>query len=1155
MDIYLERLELHGFKSFPQKTVIKFHKGITAVIGPNGCGKSNIVDALLWVLGEQKIKNLRGENSEDLIFNGSETTKPLGMTEVSAGFVNHSEPLYVARRFFRTGESKYILNEKYCRHRDIQDVLFKLQLGGRGYFIFEQGSIEKMVSLKPAERRSLIEEAAGISQYLERKRETINKLIVSEQNLDNLEILTADKEKRLKELKNQVNYVERYREYKRESVEVLSELLFRKSEYSRKKYEDLSKLSEELLAQERVVTSELSVAEKKVVKFEEERWGSDLKLKEIQKEAFEINRQIMGLRNEKDKNRQFIEFADQKTETLKKRIENNKGEIHRLENKIADAKKQVDHEEELVKKDKGSIEVTEERLLDLKDRIDENGKKDLVFKSDIFTAQSELTSVRNRIRDVDRQMIRLENEEKNKRNLLEDIKKQLDETKEKALENEIADLRKLQSEEIKALDSNREAQREREGKRTTGREALNACRNEIDNLQRQEKKYCEIRDRIVGKKGKNSCGRPVQETIRGKKEFLKVLENFYFEEMEASVLKDSGAASECSDPRVLLPITEKVPDMEGITGEPGFVSFVKDLFELDTEQGSNFLRNGVLVKSLSEGVAIFNKYGVDIVTEDGIVLNSGGLITRNREKGILELNEEIRRVGDSVAEHRNEEKLLSEELKVIGDEIREAGKIIDELDNSRRLREKEILRLDAEFNALRRARESALKREEAAEKELILIEENKEKLQEIFEAEEIIEEEKDREYNRLVTEREEFATVLKNLKDEENRIEKEYLEVENSIRLRNERIRSSKERFNSIQGNIKRLEKEIVSAETEVAGIGKQEETKAEEILHIENRLKNLETRRSLVGKDTTASEEKLANLNEEIKKESADLNKRRTVLADLKDRKSRVDVDIASVRGDLNRLEEESFRELNRELKELERPEGEAYEEATVEELDKRNSFLSERLLKMRESNRMNFSAESEYELLAGDYEAMLQQKEDVIRSIQNLNDAVNRIDKESREKFSAAFASIKDNFVKNFEILFEGGEAELVLTDTDNPLESGLEIKAQPPGKKLQNLRLLSGGEKTLTSLAFLFALFEYKPSPFCVFDEVDASLDEANIQRFLKFLHKLKDKTQFLIITHNFKTMEEADYIYGISMNEPGISTVYSTKMVSGAPVINS
>jgi chromosome segregation protein len=249
-------------------------------------------------------------------------------------------------------------------------------------------------------------------------------------------------------------------------------------------------------------------------------------------------------------------------------------------------------------------------------------------------------------------------------------------------------------------------------------------------------------------------------------------------------------------------------------------------------------------------------------------------------------------------------------------------------------------------------------------------------------------------------------------------------------------------------------------------------------------------------------------------------------------------------VKKDLFQLEDLSFKELNSELKNLESVT--ELEDTPTPELETKIDDFNEKLIRMRDSNKLNFSAESEFELLTKDYNFMLTQREDVVKSIEDMNEAIRKIDDESRVSFMEAFDVIRENFKKNFQILFEGGEAELALMDESDVLETGLEIKAQPPGKRLLSLKLLSGGEKTLTSLAFLFALFQYKPSPFCVFDEVDASLDEANIQRFLKFLHQLKKNTQFLIITHNFKTMEEADYIYGISMNEPGISTVYSMKM---------
>ena len=374
--------------------------------------------------------------------------------------------------------------------------------------------------------------------------------------------------------------------------------------------------------------------------------------------------------------------------------------------------------------------------------------------------------------------------------------------------------------------------------------------------------------------------------------------------------------------------------------------------------------------------------------------------------------------------------------------------------------------------------------------------------------------------------------------------EKEFFGVENKLNL-------SKERFTSGDNELSRLKKDLKSLREDNEKKEKENQTLDEEIKTITGNIEKFSSEKSshidIKGKSEETikgSEQTLDELNTRIRKENEELAKKRSELDTIKEARSREEIELASLKKDIFSLEEISFKELNSELKDISPDESLLGFE--IGELEEKVTSTNERLIKMRDSNRLNFSAESEYELLAKDHEVLLSQKADVIDSIEDMNNAIQKIDDESEASFKEAFEEIRGNFKKTFEILFEGGEADLELTDLNNILETGLEIMAQPPGKRLQGLRLLSGGEKTLTSLAFLFALFEYKPSPFCVFDEVDASLDEANIQRFLKFLHKLKEKTQFLIITHNFKTMEEADYIYGISMNEPSVSSVYSMKM---------
>jgi chromosome segregation protein len=452
------------------------------------------------------------------------------------------------------------------------------------------------------------------------------------------------------------------------------------------------------------------------------------------------------------------------------------------------------------------------------------------------------------------------------------------------------------------------------------------------------------------------------------------------------------------------------------------------------------------------------------------------------------------------------------------------------------------------LETLKKNKESNSSRIRFTQSEIELLASEKEKLQQEFEILDVKNAELEDSYNGLTQRRDQYRDDVQHIKEEINRLEKDHLQKQNSINLIKEKINSSNTALRNLKASGTKLENTIKLGE--------------QEILQLENDIRAFEEKEKTLGsglngwkrlkedleKVVEKQEKEYAEVNARIKELSADLNTKRKVLEEIKDNKKQIEINLSSIKKDLIQLQDVAFKEMNIELdhladEDISAPE---FENLELSELEKLVEESNERMIRMRDSNKLNFSAESEFELLSRDYNFLLTQKEDVVKSIEDMNEAINKIDEESRASFNEAFASIKANFEKNFEILFEGGEAELSIMEPENVLESGLEIKAQPPGKRLLSLKLLSGGEKTLTSLAFLFALFEYKPSPFCVFDEVDASLDEANIQRFLKFLHKLKEKTQFLIITHNFKTMEEADYLYGISMNEPGISTIYSMKM---------
>jgi len=1154
MDIYLDRLELHGFKSFPEKTVIKLHKGITAVVGPNGCGKSNIVDSILWVLGEQRIKSLRGENNEDLIFNGSSSKKPLGMTEVGAFFTDHNEEIYIARRFFRTGEGKYVLNERYCRNKDIQDTLYKLQLGGRNYFIFEQGSIEKLVSLKPSEKRMLIEEAAGISQYLLRKKDTANKLIIAQQNLDNIQILLLDKEGRLKDLKNQVNFVKRYRKIKNDKVDHLKTLLINKKNLLQEDFDHYKTEIEKLINHETIAVKDINALEKDLLKLEEQRWLIDKDLKQNQQQIFDFNKKILSSKSEIERSKQERSFKNQKIGDIKNSIENNKKEITDLVKQIEITGGQINQLESQLKEETSGYDQLESQLADLNDRMTTTHSDNAGLKADIFNVQSEMSRVSNKIKDIDKRMMRIENEVETKKNFVTQLQDQVSSTDIQKTKTAIDTLTPQYAQNETRFKEMETLSRENKDKIDELAARLNNHKNEIKNLENQKLKYQEIKKKIVGETAAEkdlniSHDGYLQDLIQAEKKYHPILENFYYEEMDALLVQRNEDIpdnklniNKCLLQRntPILPPEEK----KKIAAEQGFSAWVKDLFTLKKDQLKTSFKDGVLVDSLKNGIRIFITYGIDVVTENAETITKDALLVRSREKGILDVLEEIREIDEKKTQLTANLEKIQKELEKTKEKQPGLQKKLDDLRIQLRNQEKELLQLKTNLTALEKSRETNMKRVKSTEAEIELLTAEKDKLQAEFEILDTKNSELEENYKELSQKRDKYQEDVQLIKEEINRLEINYMQKENTANLVKEKISSSNSRQKSLKNtkakledSIKTNELETVRLTEEIARLKNKEETINQEISKLTRSKDDLE-------KVVQTQEIEFNQINTRIKEKSAILNNQRKTLEELKENKKQFEISLSSIKKDLFQLEDVSFKELNSELKNLEAVS--EFIEVPMEELEDKIKTFEEHLIRMRDSNRLNFSAESEYEILTKDYIFLLSQRDDVIKSIEDMNEAIKKIDSESRVSFLEAFNQVNENFKKNFQILFEGGEAELAIMDESDVLETGLEIKAQPPGKRKLMLNLLSGGEKTLTSLAFLFALFQYKPSPFCVFDEVDASLDEANIQRFLKFLHRLKQNTQFLIITHNFKTMEEADYIYGITMNEPGISTIYSMKM---------
>ena len=676
---------------------------------------------------------------------------------------------------------------------------------------------------------------------------------------------------------------------------------------------------------------------------------------------------------------------------------------------------------------------------------------------------------------------------------------------------------------------------------------LREAMNEIANLGRQKEKYLEIKQKITGAQGRPFTGPHrgfLQEMLVAPKTIHSVLESFYFDELDAPIVTDGEAALQPELRKAFLRRSAAAELPAAVRSEAGFKDFVKNLFELEDRELKPFFRDGVLVDSLKNGLAIYSKHGVDIVTEQGEVIGANGVLIRNRDRGILEVLDEIKAIDKKVAALQGGLAGLRANFDLVSEQNKEKAGQREKATAALNAQREESIALRSRLEALKKNRDLGLKRIEITAAEIKGLAGEAEKLKERLAELERNKAELDRQNEALEREKENFGRESETLLRQVNDKEKEKIHQDNALNLIREKISSRKNSLKEAQARNEKRRQQILNAEEEKKRLETEIAASSAKIKEIKAGAKALDKEKADLEKSLKKEELALDEVNGQAKKITADLAAKRKVLEQWREDKKESEIKLAAVKKDLFQLEEIASQELGMELKDIE-ADAELLQNETAQ-LDSQYDDMVHKLNRMRESDRLNFSAEAEYEILDKDYNFLLGQKEDIVKSITDMNAAIARIDSESKESFLQAFGAIKENFVKNFKILFEGGEAELILTDSENVLECGLEIQVQPPGKRLQSMRLLSGGEKTLTSLAFLFSLFEYKPSPFCVFDEVDASLDEANIQRFLKFLHQLKNKTQFVIITHNFKTMEEADYIYGISMDEPGVSKLYSMKM---------
>ncbi len=1155
----IKKLELQGFKSFPDKTRVVLHKGITAIIGPNGTGKSNIVDALLWVLGGKRLKSLRGEHRGDIIFNGNSHKAPMGMADVTLTLTDEEEEMLITHRLFRSGESEYRLDGKATRRKDIQEALWKRSIGESDYFVIEQGAVSRFLSSKPQEKRSLLEEAAGTSLYKDKKRLAQNKLKTSEQNLVRLDDIIAEVARAKNSLKRQASSAIRYRKL-REDIRRLESLNFRKKiETLESSLREITLGHQKSKEGESILIHQLNDEEKRLNEERQAVWNLENRIKTDHEELYELRSRLSKLEADKDREEKHIDYLNEK----KSSAEAGDGELHLelagLESEEANTRdslallsKELLEKQQELKKAEAQSRKSKEELDRLQEKIDS-------ARSAYLQRISEHTDIKNEKARIDKeQELLLRHEEKLNQQLAEQKGKK---EQEKSRRETAAEKLVLNKKKLSDLGLAADALQKEKHSLAQEIEVLHKQLTGLEQLKDKNTNQLAVLEKWkTSEQGEKEAGTHSEalgllaDFLASDKKHAHLVDVFWKEEARSQLIRADRflktLAGTSREGRFLLLHPDELPAHSSkALNHPFALGRLKTFVTPDPRIKTYFshLKEAVITKDLKSAIELWIRFpDSDYITLNGDMLLSTGLLRLgDKKEGLFAVSREIKEIRQKIADAEKKAAPLKEAilLKTKAGEKLEARLA----ENSAEQEQMEKVReeLEQELRFIETGSLQIQTNVEILGKELEVLIRDKKDLQERLNT---ITSRIDSTQTEEATIKESLEREEKNLASNQDKAEQErrlYFELKSQVELVIEKISGSREKLELFSRRRKTIEdKKLLLAED--IKISDQEIAQSRETLinisqeiskaaaagkDKENRLHIDETQLKEMQAALSIWEEKLGSAREKSEKQ----------------KESRVSWEIkkAELDRDLVNLEESCWQELRKTLDEVKTEV--SLEDTLAGDID---TNLQETREKLQKYSSVNLMAEEEYFNQKKRYDFLIKEQGDLRKSIETTHKAIRKIDRESRNQFLQALEQVNINFKDIFSLLFEGGHAEVKLSDTENPQESGVEIIAQPPGKRVQNLSLLSGGEKSLASLAFFFALFRYKPAPFCILDEVDAALDEVNLSRFLNLMKKIKEKTQFLLITHNFKTMEVADFIYGTTMAEPSATSLYSVKLSTQA-----
>ncbi len=1183
----IRRLEIFGFKSFLERTKLKFDDGITGVVGPNGCGKSNIVDAIRWVMGEQSTRMLRGKAMEDVIFAGSESKPPMGMAEVEITFENdgrnvppeyaHHKDISVGRRLFRSGESEYLINRTPCRLLDVQELFMGTGVGTRAYSIIGQGQIGLLVTQKPTERRHIIEEAAGISKYRSRKKTAERKMEQTRQNLFRVADVIQEIKRNMGSLKRQARKAARFHKLRDRLREIELHTASHAYLANQAIIRHLKNKEQDLSAKEAEMQSELSRIDSEVE-------HNRTKLLDDDRHLSELQEALLSTDNKIKLNEQNIEFLNREVKSLSDRSQESAAEIEALQaqqqqllKEIQRAEQQLEEMDELNANAAARLAEREEihrrqadKVRTMEDDVDSRRQAQLRSREQTAELRSKLATLNQHLLDLEGRLgqSRAEREELTQQQRRLEKQKLAQSERLNELRQMHLDLVERREFEENSLAEIQSQVAQSDAKVMALREEISNRRSRLESLKEIERNYegCLSGVQQVMKHARSEGEQSqivglVADILQAPPKYETAVQAVLGDRLQSVVVKSQQSGLQAMDflkqeaegRSSFIPLDLRKSAIseqsKGVRGT-GVIGPMSNLVSFDDHHGSvvkYLLGDVVLVDNLSSALSVWSANGhkATLVTLDGEILEPQGVLTGGALEGsgahLLQNKREIRELEQRLVTLETEYKMMQDRQGKLKEQN---STLLVSIENLKQNSHDEEIRIVDQQKDLSHLHD-----------QLSTISQRLEELG--YQCQKL-----ESEIEHVSTQRQGIQETL-----ERNGVDQDDIE---------EHIRAGRAEVEQERMRLAELTQEVTELKIQAAATTERRESVKRNKQHLENtridlgkRIQKLKHEISTGNLQSVEGKKKIEKSQDEItqllalrERQQSEIGVRREAYEVLLAQVQQEEVRVKQIRSEVDKISEElnvsvmKSRELEVELdhlcRDIRRQHKVELESCLAEYhlLAPPGKDQKEKAEKLRHDiERMgdvNPNAVQEYERLKERFDFLSSQSQDLEESLEKLQKVIQKINRTSRKRFKEAFDAINEKFQEVFPRLFRGGRARLVLEEGQDLLEAGVDIAAQPPGKKLQNIELLSGGEKALTAVALVFSIFLIKPTPFCLLDEVDAPLDDANIERVNQLVKEMSSISQFILITHNKRTMEMLDRLYGITMEEPGISNIVTVEL---------